>query len=76
MEGRSLTFEECDERLAAGWYVDMDYCDHNCSAQRNRSYVCLLKDFHQLNKQKKNLSINYSCLLSLFLAFCMPLAGY
>ena len=33
---RSLTFEECDERLRAGWHVDLDDCCDNCSAQRKR----------------------------------------
>jgi hypothetical protein len=31
-----LTFEECDERLLAGWHVDFDYCCDRCSARRKR----------------------------------------
>ena len=31
-----LTFEECDERLRAGWHVELNDCCDNCSAQRKR----------------------------------------
>ena len=33
--GRSLTFEECDERLRAGWYVDQRLL---CKAQTRVNY--------------------------------------
>ena len=33
---RSLTFEECDERMRAGWHVDLDDCCDHASGQRKR----------------------------------------
>ena len=33
---RFLTFEECDERMRAGWHVDLDDCCDHASGQRKR----------------------------------------
>ena len=33
---RSVTFEEADDRLAAGWHVDLPEPGPMCSAQRKR----------------------------------------
>ena len=31
-----MTFEECDERMRAGWHVDLDDCCDHASGQRKR----------------------------------------
>ena len=39
-----MTFEECDERLSAGWNVELHDCDEFCSGQRKRYLKSLEQD--------------------------------
>lgn len=52
MVGRFLTFEECDERLRAGWHVDFDDCCDNCSAQRKR-YLRSENELRLLSRERE-----------------------
>ena len=39
-----MTFEECDERLSAGWNVELHDYDEYCSGQRKRYLKSLEQD--------------------------------
>lgn len=50
-----ISVEECEERLNAGWFVDLDDCCDYDSAQRKR-YIRIILEENFLSQRLKRIS--------------------